>query len=86
MNRRHRFFLVVFIALGLVSVFIASSFSYTFSLSSADVLNSDSESVTFQEYLWLQNPLVLLIHICLILAGAFGVSALLPAKEEEVEQ
>jgi uncharacterized protein YceK len=42
---------------------------------------------TFQEYLWYQNPVVLMLHIALMLAGAIGVTALLPAPyEEETEQ
>jgi len=38
---------------------------------------------TFQDYLWYENPVVLLLHIALMLAGAIGVVALLPAPYEE---
>ena len=38
---------------------------------------------TFQEYLWYQNPVVLMLFITVMLAGAIGVSALLPAPYEE---
>jgi hypothetical protein len=38
---------------------------------------------TFQDYLWYENPMVLMLHIALMLAGAIGVVALLPAPYEE---
>jgi len=53
--------------------------------STAIARNSTGE--TFQEYLWYQNPVVLLLFVALMLAGAIGVTALLPAPyEEENEQ
>ena len=42
---------------------------------------------TFQDYFWYKNPVVLLLHIALMLAGAIGVVALLPAPyEEEIKE
>ena len=42
---------------------------------------------TFQDYFWYENPVVLLLHIALMLAGAIGVVALLPAPyEEEIKE
>ena len=42
---------------------------------------------TFQEYLWYQNPVVLMLHIAIMLAGAIAVTALLPAPyEEEIKE
>lgn len=41
------------------------------------------DTITFQEYLWYQNPVVLTIQIGLMLAGALGVAALLPSPDEE---
>jgi hypothetical protein len=49
---------------------------------SAEIANADTRE-TFQEYLWYQNPVVLMLHIALMLAGAIGVTALLPAPYEE---
>jgi hypothetical protein len=46
-------------------------------------INSNDDAKTFQEYLWYQNPVVLLLFIAVMLAGAIGVSALLPAPYEE---
>jgi len=39
--------------------------------------------ISFQEYLWKEHPLDLIIQTGLLLAGAFGVAALLPSPEEE---
>lgn len=41
------------------------------------------EGGSFQEYLWQEHPLDLIIQIGLLLAGAFGVAALLPSPDEE---
>lgn len=41
------------------------------------------EGDSFQEYLWQEHPLDLIIQIGLLLAGAFSVAALLPAPDEE---
>ena len=48
-----------------------------------DTSASDHVSETFQEYLWYENPVVLMLQIALMLAGAIGVVALLPAPYEE---
>ena len=45
--------------------------------------NQDDSQQTFQEYLWYQNPVVLILQIGLMIAGSIGVSALLPAPDEE---
>ena len=45
--------------------------------------SSVDDEISFQEYLWYENPVVLMIQIGLMLAGVFGVSALLPAPDEE---
>ena len=39
--------------------------------------------ISFQEFLWEEHPLDLIIQIGLLLAGAFGVTALLPSPDEE---
>ena len=49
-------------------------------------ITADNATETFQEYLWINNPVVLLLQIALMLAGAIGVIVLLPAPyEEEIE-
>jgi hypothetical protein len=44
---------------------------------------SNHEVETFQEYFWYKNPVVLMLHVALMLAGAIGVVALLPTPYEE---
>ena len=50
---------------------------------SDEVQNESAKEISFQEYLWLEHPLDLIIQIGLLLAGAFGVAALLPSPDEE---
>jgi len=42
-----------------------------------------TNEISFQEYLWKEHPLDLIIQIGLLLAGAFSVAALLPSPDEE---
>ena len=42
-----------------------------------------TNGISFQEYLWEEHPLDLIIQIGLLLAGALGVAALLPSPDEE---
>lgn len=37
----------------------------------------------FQQAFWEERPLDLVVQACLIISGALGVAALLPAKDEE---
>ena len=46
-------------------------------------MNDTEAPITFQEFLWIENPLVLYIQIGLMLAGALGVAALLPSDGDE---
>jgi len=48
-----------------------------------EIHNESANAVSFQEYLWQEHPLDLIIQIGLLLAGAFGVAALLPSPDEE---
>ena len=48
-----------------------------------EISNESDTVVSFQEYLWEEHPLDLIIQIGLLLAGAFGVAALLPSPDEE---
>ena len=45
--------------------------------------NQTEHTITFQEYLWEEHAIDLTIQIGLMLAGALGVAALLPAPDEE---
>lgn len=78
---RYRKMVSLLILLG----FIFSACSTTkSSVPHSDVSQDESPSdVTFQEYLWGQHSLDLLIQVGLLLAGAFGVVVLLPAQNEE---
>lgn len=49
-----------------------------------DKIHDESANViSFQEYLWQEHPIDLIIQIGLLLAGAFGVAALLPSPDDE---
>lgn len=63
----------------------ASAFSRPDEVIPEGDMTSGRSSQSFQEYLWQENPVVLLVHVGLILVGALAVSALLPSEEEEVE-
>lgn len=86
MKMRGRIFCMVGAALILILVLSASAFSRPEPAVEKGDLTSDRSLQSFQEYLWLENPVVLLVHVGLILVGALAVSALLPSKEEEVDQ
>lgn len=55
------------------------------------VLRTDAKRVpidpavnnAFQQVFWEERPLDLAVQACLIIAGALGVAALLPAEDEE---
>jgi hypothetical protein len=47
----------------------------------ADTITPNNGS--FQEVFWEERPLDLALQACLIIAGALGVAALLPAEDEE---
>ena len=55
------------------------------------VLSADAQIVpidpavnsAFQQVFWEERPLDLAVQACLIIAGALGVAALLPAEDEE---
>ena len=48
-----------------------------------EIHNKLSSEISFQEYLWQEHSLDLIIQTGLFLAGAFGVAALLPSPDEE---
>jgi len=48
-----------------------------------EIHNESANAISFQEFLWHEHPLDLIIQIGLFLAGAFGVAALLPSPDEE---
>ena len=48
-----------------------------------EIHNEFAGVISFQDYLWQEHPLDLIIQIGLLLAGAFGVAALLPSPDEE---
>lgn len=83
---RSKVFFLVCVVLIPVIFLSASAFSRPEIAPSQDDTASSRSDQSFQEYLWLENPVVLLVHVGLILAGALAVSALLPSKEEEVDQ
>ena len=86
MKMRSKVFFLVCVIL-IPGIFLsASAFTRPEIAPSQDDIASSRSAQSFQEYLWLENPVVLLVHVGLILTGALAVSALLPSKEEEVDQ
>jgi len=67
----------------LVLLLSACSFYEPISTPIDDIHNESTSEISFQEYLWQEHPLDLIIQIGLLLAGAFGVAALLPSPDEE---
>jgi len=61
----------------------ACSFNEPIPVTSDKSNNELAANISFQEYLWKEHPLDLIIQIGLLLAGAFGVAALLPSPDEE---
>ena len=55
-------------------VFLVCGCSITKSIedSRSTPITSDRKVETFQEYLWYENPVVLMLHIAVMLAGAIG--------------
>jgi hypothetical protein len=53
------------------------------SMSLVKFQDKPANEISFQEYLWAEHPLDLIIQIGLLLAGAFGVAALLPSPDEK---
>lgn len=45
--------------------------------------NEPASIISFQAYLWKEHPFDLIIQTGLLLAGAFGLAALLPSPDEE---
>jgi preprotein translocase subunit SecY len=86
MKMRSKVLILVCVVLIPIIFLSASAFSRPEIASSQDDTPSSRSTQSFQEYLWLENPVVLLVHVGLILVGALAVSALLPSKEEEVDQ
>jgi len=66
-------------------VFLVCGCSLNGSIEDSQSTSIEEESAvdTFQEYLRYENPVVLKLHIAVMLAGAIGVTALLPAPYEE---
>ena len=61
----------------------ACSFNEPISTPIDEFHKEPASEISFQEYLWLKHPLDLIIQIGILLAGAFGVAALLPSPDEE---
>lgn len=74
---------LLIILLSILFLFCGCSLNISMDDPQSARITSDGAGETFQEYLWYQNPVVLLLHIALMLAGAIGVTALLPAPYEE---
>lgn len=74
---------LLFLILILVFFLSACSESKTQYEGSEPVQEQSTEESTFQEYLWGQHSLDLMIQIGLLLAGSLGVVVLLPTPDEE---
>ena len=79
-KRRGMFFFILIILV----LFLSACSFYELTPTLIDETHNESASViSFQEYLWQEHPLDLIIQIGLLLAGSFGVATLLPSPDEE---
>ena len=83
MLSKKRYGLIIFAFFMLVLYSSACSLYEPLSMPLDDVHNKSANVISFQEYLWQEHPLDLIIQIGILLAGAFGVAALLPSPDEE---
>ncbi|MCD6356787.1 MAG: hypothetical protein J7L66_05810 [Anaerolineaceae bacterium] len=72
----------IFTLLILVLFSLASSLYEPISTAVDEIHNESANAISFQEFLWQEHSLILIIQIGLFLAGAFGVAALLPSPNE----
>lgn len=79
-NPHPRLFYIILFLIIIVSFFVVNSSMY---VESNIAVKNNAETISFQEYLWENHELDLFIQLSLLLAGAFGVAALLPAADEE---
>ena len=80
-KKRYGLFIFAFFILVLYSS--ACSLYEPLSMPLDEIHNNSTNVISFQEYLWQEHPLDLIIQIGILLAGAFGVAALLPSPDEE---
>lgn len=80
---RKRFGIFIFTLFILVLFSPACSLYEPVSTPLDEIHNESASVISFQEYLWQEHPLDLIIQIGILLAGAFGVAALLPSPDEE---
>jgi len=83
MAARKRSVIFIFALLILVLLSSACSLDEPIPTSKDEIHNESANVISFQEYLWQEHPLDLIIQIGLLLAGALGVAALLPSPGEE---
>jgi hypothetical protein len=85
MNRKARKTLLSLVLVSLLFA-VACSPAQRVAVDEPVISSSTGDLDTFQEYLWFENPVVLIVQIGLMLAGALGVAALLPAPDEDEEE
>ncbi len=83
MAAKKRYGMLIFTLFILVLFSSACSFYEPISTPKHEIHDESTNEISFQEYLWQEHPLDLIIQIGLLLAGAFGVAALLPSPDEE---
>ena len=86
MKMRSKVFFLVCVVLIPVIFLSASAFTRPEIAPSQDDIASSRSAQSFQEYLWLENPVVLVVQGGVIFSGERAVSAINPSKEEEVDQ
>ena len=83
MGAKKRCGMLIFSLFILVLFSSACSFYEPISTPIDEFHKKPASEISFQEYLWQEHPLDLIIQIGILLAGAFGVAALLPSPDEE---
>ena len=84
MKIRRRILVILFAFIVLIGVVISYIHTAATNALQPQVSSNDVENSTFQYYFWQEHITDIMIQIGLLLAGAFGVAALLPAPDEEV--
>ena len=81
MNTRPSSFLIALLLI--FSICMVSCVGAQHSDESSPLDEQAGDAATFQEYLWQEHPVDLMLQIGLLIAGALGVTALLPTPDEE---
>lgn len=78
-----KIFSILFLSLLIIGAVSACRINQNNYMQFTDEQTVPTQTDSFQEFLWEEHGMDLFIQIGLLLAGAFGVAALLPSADEE---